>query len=179
MAWTGFRLGVADPPYERRERRPAAPFGCMALASSGDTWCDQLQARATQRFYLPDSDVVVLMESDEGGIALLRALSISQAGGRIRVASAQRIQGRLRNAHGLSGALFFGIERAIGKAAPLERLLKNVPELDRRPETALLACPADIVGGQTARSNIWMAKMRRLSCSGAGSAPDRIPCRNA
>jgi hypothetical protein len=111
------------------------------------------------------------MESDEGGIALLRALSISQARDRIRVATLEGFKDASDMHMACPERFKNRIERAIGKAVPLERLLKNVPELTDVLRATLLVCRADIAGGRTARSNIWTAKMRRASHSGAGSAP--------
>jgi hypothetical protein len=85
--------------------------------------------------HLEGRDIVVLMESDEGGIALLRALSISQARDRIRVATLEGFKDASDMHMACPERFKNRIERAIGKAVPLERLLKNVPELDRRPES--------------------------------------------
>lgn len=85
--------------------------------------------------YLKDRDVVVLMESDEGGIALLRALSISQERARIRVAMLEGFKDASEMHMACPERFRSRIERALGRAVPLERLLKNVPELDRRPES--------------------------------------------
>jgi putative DNA primase/helicase len=91
--------------------------------------------------YLKDRDVVVLMESDEGGIALLRALSISQERARIRVAMLKGFKDASEMHMACPERFKNRIERAIGRAVPLERLLKNVPELDRRPASSPAGLP--------------------------------------
>ena len=85
--------------------------------------------------YLKDRDVVVLMESDEGGASVVaRAIDLARACSDPRwpCSKASRTPPRCTwPALSASGR----IERALGRAVPLERLLKNVPELDRRPES--------------------------------------------
>ena len=79
---------------------------------------------------LADRDVIVIMEKDEGGKALLRKLSASVHRGRIRVAVLEHFKD-VSDMHVTCPKRFPDrFEKALEQAVPLDRLLADCPELD-------------------------------------------------
>ncbi len=82
--------------------------------------------------YLAGRDIVVFMEQDEGGKALLKRLSGSKHRAQLRVAVLDGVKD-LSELHLVCPERFTSrLERAISKALPLDRLLANFPELDQQ-----------------------------------------------
>jgi uncharacterized protein (DUF927 family) len=92
--------------------------------------------------HLEGRDVIAFMESDEGGVTLIRRLSASAHCARIRIAMPQPFKD-VSDMHATCPERFRArLENAITKAVPLERLLEQAPELDERAKVVRAALPA-------------------------------------
>lgn len=91
--------------------------------------------------HLDDEDIVVIMEQDEGGKALLRSVSLSAHRGRIRVARLATFKD-VSEMHVTCPERFAErLERAVGDAVPLDGFFQEFPELDQQAREVRPALP--------------------------------------
>jgi hypothetical protein len=93
--------------------------------------------------HLEGREVVAFMERDEDGKTLIRRLSASKHRARIKIAILHPFKD-VSDMHVACPERFQArLEAAIARAVPLERLLEQAPELDKRAKVAGAALPAD------------------------------------